>query len=72
MKALVLAPFTDDALEALQALLPITHESWTDTRRLYDPLELGERITQEGITVLIIEDLTAVNEDKLSSGHPFF
>ena len=55
MKALVLAPFAKDALEALRGLLPVVHESWTETRRLYDPEELAERTTREEIGVLIIE-----------------
>jgi len=55
LKALVLAPFADDALEALKALLPVAYESWGDTRRLYAPEELAERINREGIAVLIIE-----------------
>lgn len=55
MKALVLAPFADDALEALKALLPVAYESWGETRRLYAPEELAERINREGIAVLIIE-----------------
>jgi D-3-phosphoglycerate dehydrogenase len=55
VKALVLAPFAEDALEALNELVPAVHESWTETRRLYDPEELAERIDRDDVGVLIIE-----------------
>ena len=53
--ALVLAPFSPDALEALGHTLPISYESWTDTRRLYSPEELSQRINSEDISVLVVE-----------------
>ena len=53
--ALVLAPFSRDALEALRGSLPVTYESWTETRRLHSPQELAHRINGEGIGILVIE-----------------
>ena len=35
--------------------MPVDYESWTDTRRLQDPEELGLRLQREKITHLIIE-----------------
>ena len=39
MKTLVLAPFSAEALRALEHLGEVAHEPWTATRRLYDPQE---------------------------------
>ena len=55
MKALVLAPFSKEALQWLGRLMPLTHESWTETKRLYDPEELGLRMKEEGTSHLIVE-----------------
>lgn len=55
MKALVLAPFAEEALEALKGLLPVTYESWTETRLLHDAGELAERVAREDVGVLVIE-----------------
>ena len=55
MRALVLAPMTPDSLDALNELLPVTYESWTDTQRLADPEELAARIEAEGVSVLVVE-----------------
>ncbi len=55
MNALVLAPFSQQALEALGQTLPITYESWTNTRKLYSPQELSQRINTENIGVLVVE-----------------
>lgn len=55
MKALALVPFDPEALKALNALLPTVCEPWTETRRLYDPEELGARLQQEDAGVLFIE-----------------
>ncbi len=55
MKALVLAPFSTDGLSQLRQLLDVSYESWTDTRKLYDPQELGRRLTGESISVLLVE-----------------
>ena len=53
--ALVLAPFDAQALEDLRRLLPVTYESWLETRTLHDPEELGRRLGREGFTVLVVE-----------------
>ena len=55
MGALVLAPFSPDALGALGHTLPVTYESWTDTRKLYSPEELSRRINSEETAVLVVE-----------------
>lgn len=55
MKALVLAPFSCHALESLRRLMPLDYESWTHTRKLYDPEELGQRMKKEGTTILVVE-----------------
>ena len=53
--ALVLAPFSQDALQALRPTLSVIYESWTDTRRLHSPQELSQRINMEGIGLLLVE-----------------
>ena len=53
--ALVLAPFSRGSLQALSLSIPVKYESWMDTRRLYAPEELAERINSEGISVLVVE-----------------
>jgi len=55
MKALVLAPMTEEPLARLRELMPVTYESWADTRQLADPEELARRIEAEGISVLVVE-----------------
>ena len=54
-RALILAPFTQDALGSLAHTISVTYESWTDTRRLYSPPELSDRINMEGISILVVE-----------------
>ena len=54
-RALVLAPFSPEGLEALGGLLPVTYEPWTETGRLADPQELAARLEREGVAVLIVE-----------------
>ncbi len=53
--ALILAPFSRDALVALEGAVPVTYESWTETLRLQSPEELARRIDDEGISVLVVE-----------------
>ena len=53
--ALVLAPFNVEALNALSRLMPVIHESWTDTRNLYSPEKLVERLNSQHIQVLVVE-----------------
>ena len=55
MGALVFAPMTSEALDALSELLPVTYESWTDTQRLIDPEVLAWRMEREGVSVLVVE-----------------
>ena len=53
--ALVLAPFSASGLELLGRCLDVTHESWLDTGRLQDPDELGARLDDERVSVLVVE-----------------
>ena len=53
--ALVLAPFSQEALEVLRDEVTVIYESWTDTRRLHSPEELAQRINLEGIRILVVE-----------------
>ncbi len=55
MRALILAPFSERALSRLGARIDAVHESWLDTRRIYDPDELGARLRDEGFGALIVE-----------------
>jgi D-3-phosphoglycerate dehydrogenase / 2-oxoglutarate reductase len=55
VKALVLAPFHEDALAQLAQHAEVVYEPWLETGRLTDPVELGERLAQGGFDVLIIE-----------------
>ncbi len=55
MNTLVLAPFSDEGLARLAALGRVAYEPWTETRMLWDPEELGGRLTQEGFDALAVE-----------------
>lgn len=55
MTALILAPFTADCVAELNRVMPVVHESWTDTRRLYDPCELAARLNADAASVLVVE-----------------
>ena len=55
MNTLVLAPFSDEGLARLAALGRVVHEPWTETRTLWDPEELGARLTNEGFDALAVE-----------------
>ena len=54
-RALILAPFADGPLAELRRSIDITYESWLQTRRLWDPQELGARLHDEDTTVLVVE-----------------
>ena len=54
-EALVLAPFSQEALKVLENSVPVTYESWTDTRKLTSPDELVRRINGKGIGILVVE-----------------
>ncbi|MYA49327.1 MAG: 3-phosphoglycerate dehydrogenase [Chloroflexi bacterium] len=55
MNSLVLAPFSDEGIIRLVALGRVVHEPWTETRTLWDPEELGARLTNEGFDALVVE-----------------
>ena len=52
---LILAPFSAHQLARLRESLQVEHESWLDTRRVYDPEELGRRLDRDGIEILVVE-----------------
>ena len=53
--ALVLAPFSASGIELLRRRLGVTYESWLDTGRLQDPDELGARLDEDRVSVLVVE-----------------
>lgn len=53
--ALILAPFTDACAADLRQAMRVTRESWTQTQRLYDPIELAARVNRESVSALIVE-----------------
>ncbi|MCH8061954.1 MAG: phosphoglycerate dehydrogenase, partial [Chloroflexi bacterium] len=55
MQALILAPFSEAALERLSSSLQVTYESWLDTRILWDPEKLAIRLNREDMSVLVVE-----------------
>jgi phosphoglycerate dehydrogenase-like enzyme len=55
VRALILAPFADDALARLRRRVDVVYESWLDSGRLWDPAELGARAATEGISILVVE-----------------
>ncbi len=55
MHALILAPFSEAALEKLSSSLEVTYESWLDTRILWDPEALAVRLDREDMSVLVVE-----------------
>jgi len=54
-RALVLAPFSAPQIERMRAMLPVVYEPWLETRRLWDPAELGARLNEEDVGYLVIE-----------------
>ena len=60
--ALVLAPFPSEQLERLSAAVPVVHEDWLATRKLYAPDELTQRLRRDAITHLIVEADFVVSE----------
>ena len=60
--ALILAPFTESQLARLRSVIEVSHESWMDTRRLYDPDELAQRLLKENSSILVIESDFAFEE----------
>ncbi|MEE9198475.1 MAG: NAD(P)-dependent oxidoreductase [Dehalococcoidia bacterium] len=55
MKALILAPFDPGCLDELRDHLEVIHESWLDTRRLYSPEELIDRLNADGVDIMVVE-----------------
>ncbi len=55
MNTLVLAPFSAAGIARLAALGQVAHEPWTETGTLWDPEELGARLTAEGFDALAVE-----------------
>ncbi|MEK9659329.1 MAG: NAD(P)-dependent oxidoreductase [Chloroflexota bacterium] len=55
MRTLVLAPFSAEGLDSLDALGGVTCEPWTQTQRLFDPEELGARLQDEGFDAVVVE-----------------
>ena len=53
--ALILAPFAQEQLQRLRGSLRVTHESWLDSKRLYDPDELAQRLNRQRVHCLVIE-----------------
>ena len=54
-QALILAPYDNHQLERLNRHCGVVYESWTDSRRLYDPNELASRVNTDGVTILVVE-----------------
>jgi hypothetical protein len=54
-KALILAPFHPPELGRLKKRLEVFYESRTDTRKLFSPEELIERIREQVISILVVE-----------------
>lgn len=55
MRALILAPFSDDQLERLRRRVDVTYESWLDTNTIQDPEALGARLQREDVAALVVE-----------------
>ena len=56
MRALLLAPFSDQAIaELVAAGVEVVHEDWLQTGTLQDPEELGARISRDGIGAVVVE-----------------
>src|SRR6185295_14676631 len=55
MRALILAPFSDDCLDRLRRRVDVAYESWLETNVLQDPEELAQRLAVEHIEVLVVE-----------------
>ncbi|HXH83587.1 MAG TPA: NAD(P)-dependent oxidoreductase [Candidatus Tectomicrobia bacterium] len=55
MRALILAPFSERVLAQLRRDIDVTYESWLDTRRLWDPEALGQRLARDGFDALVVE-----------------
>ena len=54
-KALILAPFGAIQLDRLRLTIEVRYESWLTTRLLHDPDQLGSRLNDEDIDILVVE-----------------
>jgi len=55
MNALILAPFTVEALETLSSRVGVIYQSWTESRRLLEPEELLDYIQNREVQIVVIE-----------------
>jgi len=55
VRALILAPFSEQYLARLRRQLDVRYESWLDTRMLQDPEALGARLAREDVGILVVE-----------------
>lgn len=55
MRALILAPFSDDGIAALRKFARVVHEDWRLTGKMWDPRELGGRLDAESFDAVIVE-----------------
>ena len=55
MNVLILAPFATSALERLRRRASVVYQSWLESRRLYDPEELVERLNHDKASALVVE-----------------
>ncbi|MFQ5934460.1 MAG: NAD(P)-dependent oxidoreductase, partial [Dehalococcoidia bacterium] len=55
MKALILSPFDLKCIDEIRSKIDVIYESWLDTRRLYAPEELAERLNAEEAGILVVE-----------------
>jgi D-3-phosphoglycerate dehydrogenase len=55
MKALILAPFSQDMLERLGQKIEIAYENWMETKRLVSADELVDRIQGQAIGIVVVE-----------------
>ncbi len=53
--ALILAPFSEDALARLGKYVRVSYESWMDTGELLSPDDMVRRINDEGHSILVVE-----------------
>ncbi len=53
--ALILAPFSEDALDRLGKHVRVSYESWLDTGELLSPDDMARRINDDGLSILVVE-----------------
>lgn len=55
MKALILAPFSENQLERLKKNLEVVYENWMETKRLVSADEMVDRIQNQDIGIVVVE-----------------